>query len=517
MLEVASRRERRRREDPGAAHAVFHFRKGPRDAQGRIRESRPRSVGFKPTHRRHARYGRKINRGGHVLGLHRLFAQLQHLFVVRGREGKVFGDRHEGAPGLGFKQNPVPGLRRGRELLVALLGVSEGFGDRRHFLEKPQEGGNDARKKRHRRNRLFVPGFEPRRLETHAQGRNRRIHPDAKLAPVRAVRRLGDPAVLNPLHREFDFAGRKARRKEVRRDRRELMRFVHDRKIHRGEHSFGALLHRHGRQIEVMVHHHDLRALRAFARAAQKAFVREGTVLDPETALDRARHHGPERIVVGNVGEFRSVARLRNLGEALDFPELFEGVPFGEVFLPLRALEVVVADVVGAALEERRVKGDPERFAQNRQVLAKELVLKGLPRGRNDDALSRQERGREVGKGLPRARPGLGDEGPFLFDRVGRFFGVGDLRGTLMKFPASLREGPFGRERDAGALPQGTIDVEDRIRSHQKYPSRPESLLRRRSSRRSCAARRSSIVSLSSRLRSRRFSRRFSAIASAFS
>ena len=295
------------------------------------------------------------------------------------------------------------------------------------------------------------------------------------------------------------------------------MRFVHDRKVHRGEHSFGALLHRHGREIEMVVHHHDLRALRAFARAAQKAFVREGTVLDPETALDRARHHGPERIVVGNVGEFRSVARLRNLGEALDFPELFEGVPFGEVFLPLRALEVVVADVVGAALEERRVKGDPERFAQNRQVLAKELVLKGLSGRRNDDAFAREQRGRQVREGLARARARLGDEGSRLFDRVGRFLGVGDLRGTFVEFPAALRERPLGRKRDAGALPKGALDVEDRVRRHQKYPSSPESLLRRRSSRRSCAARRSSIVLLSSRLRSRRFSRRFSAIASAFS
>ena len=76
----------------------------------------------------------------------------------------------------------------------------------------------------------------------------------------------------------------------------------------------------------------------------------------------------------------------------------------------LEALQLAAADVVLAALQHRYRQLTAERPRCDRHVLVKELLLQRLGRGRDDHALSGLERRQQVGKALPDAGAGLGDE-----------------------------------------------------------------------------------------------------------
>jgi len=69
--------------------------------------------------------------------------------------------------------------------------------------------------------------------------------------------------------------------------------------------------------------------------------------------------------------------------------------------LEVCASQVVVTDVIGAPLQQRRGHRNAERRPHGRQVAAIELVLKGLGPGRDDDLAGRQDCGDEIGEVLP--------------------------------------------------------------------------------------------------------------------
>ena len=111
----------------------------------------------------------------------------------------------------------------------------------------------------------------------------------------------------------------------------------------------------------------------------------------------------------------------------------------------LEALQLPPAEVVRAALEDARVDRPADRGRRDRHVLAEQLLLQRLRRGRDDDALSRLERRDQVGEALADAGPGLGDE--MLADGEGVF----DRGGERRLLGARLVLGQRALERAAGA------------------------------------------------------------------
>src|SRR6266568_4235468 len=61
---------------------------------------------------------------------------------------------------------------------------------------------------------------------------------------------------------------------------------------------------------------------------------------------------------------------------------------------------MIVAHVVGAALEQGRGHRNLERVAHRRQVAVIELVLKRLGTRRDDDLAGREQSGHEIGEGF---------------------------------------------------------------------------------------------------------------------
>ena len=75
-----------------------------------------------------------------------------------------------------------------------------------------------------------------------------------------------------------------------------------------------------------------------------------------------------------------------------------------------RLFEPVLAQVIGAALQQRRRHADAERIAHARQVAEVQLVLQRAGAGGNDRLLPRQQRRDQVGIGLAGAGAGLGEQ-----------------------------------------------------------------------------------------------------------
>ena len=308
---------------------------------------------------------------------------------------------------------------------------------------------------------------------------------DLPLGAVVALR-AAEPAGL---HGDvLDVIGREARAEEARGNAGQLVRLVDHGERRLRQHAvdrIGLTLEGHRAQIEMVVHHDDLTLHGVLAGLLDEAVVVVRTAVLAEAVFARARHEGPEAVVLGHVGEFRSVARAADRRKALDLPELQIGVLLGEPAFGGREFEAEVADVVGASLEKRDLDGHAERIAQGGKVLGAELVLKRLACRRDDAGRARKERGRQIGEGLARARPRLGDENGLLLDRAGRLDGELALPLAHAEALDGLRERALFIKGECNSLDKRRRGVpETRIyfsSSHlfpstQKYFLRPESL-----------------------------------------
>ncbi len=94
-----------------------------------------------------------------------------------------------------------------------------------------------------------------------------------------------------------------------------------------------------------------------------------------------------------------------------------------ETVLEPRALEMIVADIIRSAFEQRDTDRNLERVADQRQIAAEQLVLERLGPGRYDDLAAREQGGNEIREGLAGSGAGLGDELTAFADRAGDRFG----------------------------------------------------------------------------------------------
>ena len=109
-----------------------------------------------------------------------------------------------------------------------------------------------------------------------------------------------------------------------------------------------------------------------------------------------------------------------------------------------RALEVMVADVIGPPLEQRRADRNLQGVAHRGQIAVIELILQVLGAGGNNDLAAREQRRHQVRKGLAGARAGLRHEQAVVAH------GLRDRLRHLDLLPAHAKAGDGAAERAVG-------------------------------------------------------------------
>lgn len=158
-----------------------------------------------------------------------------------------------------------------------------------------------------------------------------------------------------------------------------------------------------------MIDDDDFSALCRLARAHDEALFVKLALL-PVAVFARRRHTLPDCCVLGYLGEVRTIAALRNVREALDLAQLRGLLAAVQASLISAATQMIMAYIVGAALEQRKRRGHLERVTHGRKIALEQLVLQRFGSGGNNHFATAQQRRHEVGKCLSRARAGFGDE-----------------------------------------------------------------------------------------------------------
>ena len=215
-----------------------------------------------------------------------------------------------------------------------------------------------------------------------------------------------------------ELAGRDLLAEEQRRSVGQLVCFVEDHGVARGQElreSFVA--QHHVGEEKVVVDHDDVGFERRLARLEHKAVGMERAAA-AEAVVARGCHLRPDRGVVGHVGQLAAIAGGACVCERDYFREMPRVVARDEAAFRRRAFEMVVADVVCASLEQCERRRYAERGAHERKIALEQLILQRLRAGRYDDLAAVEEGGDEVGERLAGTRPGLGHQRLALGDRA---------------------------------------------------------------------------------------------------
>ena len=150
----------------------------------------------------------------------------------------------------------------------------------------------------------------------------------------------------------------------------------------------------------------------------------------------------------------RLVSALCGLGEDRDAAGVGGILAGQETTVGDGVLQVVGADVVGPALQQRDLDRRLQRVADHWQVLVEQLVLQGLGAGRHDHLAARLQRRHQVGERLARAGAGLGNEHRLAVDGGGDALGHFKLLTAHAITADGLSQRPVGGE-DFGKGRQG--------------------------------------------------------------
>ena len=134
----------------------------------------------------------------------------------------------------------------------------------------------------------------------------------------------------------------------------------------------------------------------------------------------------------GYLRQIAPVAGLGDAGEHLDLAQLRDlGTRFQGALVALHAVQVIVADIVAAPLEQRGRHRRGQR-AHARQIARKQLVLQRAGACGNQHLAALDEGGYKVGPGLADAGAGLGDERGAVLDGLADGLRQLDLRGARL-------------------------------------------------------------------------------------
>ena len=218
---------------------------------------------------------------------------------------------------------------------------------------------------------------------------------------------------------------------------------------------------------QMMVHHHYIGFHCLLACFHDEAILVVRTVA-AEAVLARRGHLRPYGRVFRHFRQAAAIPGLAGLGVGLDAREIDHVVAIQEAPVVLGALEVVMADIIGAALEQRHGDRRLQCVAHHGDVTIVELVLQRLGARRDNYLAALGQRRREVGKGLARAGARLGDEQSPGFD------GMRDRQGHFQLLRAQTVAGNGAGQR-AGIVEE-VLQVCGQDRTHLNVSRRRRSM-----------------------------------------
>jgi hypothetical protein len=197
-----------------------------------------------------------------------------------------------------------------------------------------------------------------------------------------------------------ELSGGQLLAEEQRRGVRKLVRLVENDRVARGQQLGETFVAQHHvGEEQVVVDDDDVRFERRLARLQHEA-VGVKRAMGTEAVVARRRDERPDRRVLGDVGERAAIAGRRRVRECDDAGQVARILARRKPSFRSGSRKVVVADVVGAALEQRNRQRKTQRVADERQVALEELILQRLrPRG-NDHLAAVEEGGHQVGECL---------------------------------------------------------------------------------------------------------------------
>ena len=167
-----------------------------------------------------------------------------------------------------------------------------------------------------------------------------------------------------------------------------------------------------------MVDDDDIRRKRLLAGLHDEA-LRVMRALGAQAVLARRSHVRPDARVFRDRRQVALVAGCAVAREIRNQRQVTRIVAAREPAFVLCALEVIMADVVGAALEQRHRDRHFERLAHDLDVAVEQLILQRLGAGRDDHLAAREQRGHQISKGFSGSRSGFGNQNRIGLDRIG--------------------------------------------------------------------------------------------------
>ena len=227
---------------------------------------------------------------------------------------------------------------------------------------------------------------------------------------------------------------------------RDLMRFIQDDGVACGQDLAYAFVAQHDvREEEMMIHDHDVGGERLLARVHDEAAV-VMAAFRAETVLACRGDLRPHGRGLGDAGAVCAIARRARARETLDRMEVSDIVAIQEPTIRDRALEMMMTDVVCAALEQSDRHGNLQRVPHLRNIAVEKLVLERLRARGDDDLPAGAQRGHEVREGLAGAGPCFRDEHRALRDCGGDRACQIELAGSHAKALDYARERAVCRE-----------------------------------------------------------------------
>ena len=260
---------------------------------------------------------------------------------------------------------------------------------------------------------------------------------------------------------------------ELRSQFRQLVRLVdHEGFRTRQDLAEPFLFQRQVGQQQVVIDHDQVRRLRTLSRLHHETFRPEGAFA-AQAILGGAGDHWQQRRILRQCVNFSQITHVCASApgdDALELPGLlataerrfaarwrgkFQGTSFG-------LLQPVLAQVIGATLQQGGLQTDTQRVAHARQIAVVELVLQGLGARGNDRLASRQQRGDEIGECLAGASAGLGQQHVTLLEGARDGFGQALLReprnesGDVVREHAALSQSGAAVDGELGHLRNGS-------------------------------------------------------------
>ena len=235
--------------------------------------------------------------------------------------------------------------------------------------------------------------------------RERRGHVVARTAQRAAPRR----------HRATATAAARletAKPRKLRRDLRQLMRFVDDDRVGARQQVAEALLLEHEvRHQQVMIDDDDVGRLRVAPRLHDVATI-ERRAFRAEAVVARRGHPRPHRIGIAELRELGDVALPRRARPVAHFRQAARDflAQAARSSLLLGELEPMHAQVVRAALQQRDAHRPADRARDRRQIAMEQLVLQLARAGGDDHAPAGEQRGHEIRERLAGAGARLDDQ-----------------------------------------------------------------------------------------------------------